>query len=118
MSRSPDPDRFAALLCVLIILPLAWAYVEYGRTPQVADMMRGVNAAVVPPELPVAVADRLRSDGIELSVDGPAFEARRRSKNEFELAGIRRAQKAAEEGMSAAAALLHVPFVGRAEQRS
>jgi Xaa-Pro aminopeptidase len=66
----------------------------------------GVEAAAVPPELPVAVADRLRADGIELKVDGDAFEMRRRAKNSFELAGIRRAQKAAEAGMSAAAALL------------
>jgi Xaa-Pro aminopeptidase len=65
-----------------------------------------VRAASVPPELPVAVADRLRADGVELTVDGPAFEARRRAKNEFELAGIRRAQKAAEAGMAAAAELL------------
>ena len=66
----------------------------------------GVRAASVPPELPVAVADRLRADGVELIVDGRAFEARRRAKNAFELAGIRRAQKAAEAGMSAAAELL------------
>jgi Xaa-Pro aminopeptidase len=66
----------------------------------------GVRAASVPPELPVAVADRLRADGVELTVDGAAFEARRRAKNDFEMAGIRRAQKAAEAGMSAAAALL------------
>src|SRR3954451_23574198 len=66
----------------------------------------GVRAASVPPELPVAVADRLRADGVELTVDGAAFEARRRAKNDFELAGIRRAQKAAEAGMSAAAELL------------
>jgi Xaa-Pro aminopeptidase len=66
----------------------------------------GLRAASVPPELPVAVADRLRAAGVELTVDGPAFEARRRAKNAFELAGIRRAQKAAEAGMSAAAELL------------
>jgi len=66
----------------------------------------GVRAASVPPELPVAVADRLRSDGVELTVDGRVFEERRRAKNELELAGIRRAQKAADAGMAAAAALL------------
>src|SRR3954463_1171882 len=66
----------------------------------------GVRAASVPPELPVAVADRLRADGVELTVDGSAFEARRRAKNDFELEGIRRAQRAAEAGMSAAAELL------------
>jgi Xaa-Pro aminopeptidase len=66
----------------------------------------GVRAASVPPDLPVAVADRLRTDGVELTVDGRAFEARRRAKNDLELAGIRRAQNAAEAGMAAGAALL------------
>jgi len=66
----------------------------------------GVRSALVPPELPVAVADRLRADGIELTVDRDAFAARRRAKSEAELAGIRRAQRAAEAGMAAAAELL------------
>jgi Xaa-Pro aminopeptidase len=75
-----------------------------------------VRSAAVPPELPVAVADRLRSDGVELTVDGALFEARRRAKNAFELAGIRRAQKAAEDGMAAAAALLRGGGALTAEQ--
>jgi Xaa-Pro aminopeptidase len=66
----------------------------------------GVRAAAVPPEFPVAVADRLRADGIELSVDPALFEERRRAKSPAELAGIRRAQKAAEAGMAAAAGVL------------
>src|SRR5207253_2621013 len=66
----------------------------------------GVRSASVPPELPVAVADRLRADGVELTVDGALFEARRRAKNAFELDGIRRAQKAADAGMAASASLL------------
>ena len=65
-----------------------------------------LRTAVVPPELPVVLADRLRADGIELRPDHAAFEARRRAKNEAELAGIRRAQVAAEAGMAACAALL------------
>jgi Xaa-Pro aminopeptidase len=81
-----------------------------------AVVRAGVREVAVPPELPVAVADRLRADGVELTVDGGAFEARRRSKNEFELAGIRRAQSAAEAGMSAAAALLRAPGPLTAEQ--
>jgi Xaa-Pro aminopeptidase len=60
----------------------------------------------VPPDLPVAVADRLRGEGVELTVDEPTFEHRRRAKSEAELAGIRRAQRAAEAGMSAAAQML------------
>jgi Xaa-Pro aminopeptidase len=62
----------------------------------------GIEDAVVPADLPVAVADRLRSDGIAIEVDGRAVEARRRVKTPAELAGIRRAQRAAEAGMAAA----------------
>jgi Xaa-Pro aminopeptidase len=66
----------------------------------------GIREAVADPELPVAVADRLRADGIVLRPDAEAIAARRRAKSPAELAGIRRAQAAAESGMSAAAALL------------
>jgi Xaa-Pro aminopeptidase len=66
----------------------------------------GLRQALVDPEMPVVVADRLRADGIELTPDPAAFEARRRVKSEAELEGIRRAQKAAEAGMAAAAELL------------
>ena len=66
----------------------------------------GLRAAVVDPEFPLAVADRLRSDGIELTPDADAFHRRRRAKSATELEGIRRAQSAAEAGMAAAAAAL------------
>jgi Xaa-Pro aminopeptidase len=65
-----------------------------------------LRTAAVPPDLPVALADRLRADGVELRPDPELFEARRRAKNGAELAGIRRAQTAAEAGMAACAALL------------
>ena len=65
-----------------------------------------VRELAVPPELPVAVADRLRADGVVLAVDGELFEMRRRAKSPAELAGIRRAQQAAEAAMGAAAAVL------------
>ncbi len=71
----------------------------------------GVHEAVVDPELPVAVADRLRADGLVLRPDAAAIAARRRAKSATELAGIRRAQTAAEAGMSAAAALLRQAVV-------
>jgi Xaa-Pro aminopeptidase len=75
----------------------------------------GPTAFAVPPELPVAVADRLRAEGFELTVDGPLFEMRRRAKSDAELAGIRRAQKAAEAAMGAAAGVLRAasPVDGR-----
>jgi Xaa-Pro aminopeptidase len=66
----------------------------------------GIREAVADPELPVVVADRLRADGIVLRPDHETVAARRRSKSPAELAGIRRAQVAAEAGMSAAAGLL------------
>jgi Xaa-Pro aminopeptidase len=65
-----------------------------------------VREAIADPEMPVLVADRLRADGIELRPDPAAIEARRRVKTEAELAGIRRASRAAQAGMAAAAELL------------
>lgn len=56
--------------------------------------------------MPVAIADRLRADGIVLRPDYETITARRRVKSAPEVAGIRRAQAAAEAGMRAAAALL------------
>jgi Xaa-Pro aminopeptidase len=66
----------------------------------------GIESAVVPADLPVALADRLREGGIGVEVDGNAVEARRRAKSPAELEGIRRAQRAAERGMAAAEALI------------
>ena len=61
----------------------------------------GVRDAVVPADLPVAVADRLRAAGVRLEVDNEAVESRRRVKSPAEMEGIRRAQRAAELGMAA-----------------
>ena len=66
----------------------------------------GVKSAIVPPQFPLIVADRLREKGVELKTDHEFFDQRRRVKNDEELAGIRRAQRAAEAGMDAARALL------------
>jgi Xaa-Pro aminopeptidase len=66
----------------------------------------GVTSAVVPYFFPLAVADRLRAEGVELSVDQELFQQRRRVKSAAELEGIRRAQRAAEAGMGAARDLL------------
>jgi Xaa-Pro aminopeptidase len=66
----------------------------------------GVGAATVPGGFPLDLADALRGRGVELAPDRELFERRRRVKNEHELAGIRRAQKAAEAGMNAARELL------------
>jgi Xaa-Pro aminopeptidase len=66
----------------------------------------GIGEVVVPGDLPVAVADRLRGAGIRVDVDARPVEARRRVKNPTELAGILRAQRAAEAGMAVAETLI------------
>jgi Xaa-Pro aminopeptidase len=66
----------------------------------------GVTSAAVPYFFPLELADRLRAEGVELYTDRELFQERRRVKSEAELAGIRRAQAAAEAGMTAARDLL------------
>jgi Xaa-Pro aminopeptidase len=66
----------------------------------------GLERAVVPPGFPLELADHLRASGVEIAVDRDLFTARRRVKSEAELAGIRRAQRAAEAAMDAARDLL------------
>ena len=66
----------------------------------------GIREALVPPGFPLELADLLRADGITVTADRELFKARRRVKSETELAGIRRAQRAAEAGMAAARELL------------
>ena len=72
----------------------------------------GVTSAVVPPDFPLWLADHLRSQGIELAVDRDLFDDRRRVKTEVELAGMLRAQRAAEAAMDTVRDLLR-----RAERR-
>jgi Xaa-Pro aminopeptidase len=80
---------------------------EYQREiPLVAVAALGVTAAVVPETFPLWLADALRGRGVELTVDSDFFNDRRRVKNDQELAGMRRAQRAAEAGMDAARDML------------
>jgi Xaa-Pro aminopeptidase len=67
----------------------------------------GLERAAVPPEFPVAVADHLRGAGLTLDVEPETFVRRRRAKTDAQLAGIRRAQKAADAAMAVAAKLIH-----------
>lgn len=71
----------------------------------------GVTKAIVPHTFPLQLADFLRENGVELTPDREFFDRRRRVKNDTELEGIRRAQRAAEAGMDAARDLFR-----RAEQ--
>jgi Xaa-Pro aminopeptidase len=66
----------------------------------------GITQATVPAAFPLAHADHLRANGIDVSVDRDFFNNRRRSKNETELRGIRNAQKACEAALDAARELL------------
>lgn len=66
----------------------------------------GITEAIVPRGFPLGIADTLRARGLQLTVDQKHFDDRRRRKNEHELAGIRRAQRAAEAGMATARDLL------------
>lgn len=79
--------------------------IELELTSRAAAAM-GLREAVADPLLPVSVADRLRADGIELRPDAETFARRRRAKLDWELDGIRSAQRAAEAAMAAAAAML------------
>ncbi|HEY3550321.1 MAG TPA: M24 family metallopeptidase [Gaiellaceae bacterium] len=60
----------------------------------------------VPDDFPVWLADRLRADGFELDVDQEHFDDRRRAKTDAQIAGMRRAQKAAEAAMDTCRELL------------
>jgi Xaa-Pro aminopeptidase len=66
----------------------------------------GIEQASVPGTFPLEVADHLRANGVEVKADREQFVHRRRVKNDAELAGIRRAQLAAEAAMDAARQLM------------
>jgi Xaa-Pro aminopeptidase len=66
----------------------------------------GIRAAIVPGDFPLGLGDRLREDGVLLTVDDETVARRRRAKAAAELVGIRAAQRAAEAGMTAARELL------------
>ena len=66
----------------------------------------GIESASIPWSFPTYVADHLRANGITLTPDYELFAGRRRVKNEAELAGIRRAQRAADAAMGAARDLM------------
>ena len=66
----------------------------------------GLRSAIVPETFPLWFADALRARGVELTVDNDYFDELRRVKSPAQLAGMRRAQRAAEAGMTAARELL------------
>jgi Xaa-Pro aminopeptidase len=94
----------------LIAAGMRWHELETELCARAAARL-GTRRLVVPSALPVAVADRLRSDGLEVVPDESEFIRRRRSKNASEVEGVRRAQAAADAGMAAAAELLRAATV-------
>ena len=66
----------------------------------------GLERPAVPPGFPLAHADFLRAEGVEVVVERDLFNDRRRSKNAAEVAGIRNAQRACEAALDAARELL------------
>src|SRR4051794_3370615 len=66
----------------------------------------GLERPLVPPGFPAAHADFLRANGVDVVVERDLFNDRRRSKNETEIAGIRRAQHACEAALDASRDLL------------
>ena len=66
----------------------------------------GLTEVVAPATFPLEIADHLRAGGVQIRADRDLFSLRRRVKNEHELAGIRRAQRACEAAMDVARDLL------------
>ena len=78
----------------------------------------GIEEAVTPHAFPLAVADHLRANGVSVRPDEALFEHRRRSKNDHEIAGIRRAQNAAQHAMDAIRARLRTGDVTSEDLRT
>ena len=98
-------DPYALGLDEFMARGLSWHELDSELCLRAAQEL-GARRLVVPGALAVAVADRLRAEGIEVVPDEPEFVRRRRRKSEAELEGIRRAQIAADAGMAAAAEML------------
>jgi Xaa-Pro aminopeptidase len=98
-------DPYELGLDELVARGMRWHDIDAELCARAAARL-GTRRLVVPGALPVAVADRLRADGVEVVSDELEFIRRRRSKNASEIEGVRRAQAAADAGMAAAAELL------------
>jgi Xaa-Pro aminopeptidase len=97
--------------------PEEYGYDELVRRKVPVDEMRlelcaravadwGIEEALAPWSFPIELADALRARGVALRADRDHFASRRRVKNAAELDGIRRAQRAADAAMAAAATVL------------
>jgi Xaa-Pro aminopeptidase len=98
-------DPYELGLDELVQRGMRWDEVEPELCARAARQLEATRL-VVPANLPVSVADRLRANGVEVVPDELEFIRRRRSKSPEEVAGVRRAQKAADAAMAAGAELL------------
>jgi Xaa-Pro aminopeptidase len=113
-----ERDRVGAILPEAALLDFVdlglRELVEAGRTRLEAEQeivvravaQLGIRDALIPWDFPVAIADRLRADGVSITVDDAFVAARRRVKAGAELAGVRAAQAAGHAAMARAATLL------------
>jgi Xaa-Pro aminopeptidase len=85
---------------------MSWLEIDDEITVR-AVLALGIEQANVPGTFPLLLGDKLRAKGVDVVPNQQLFVERRRVKSEAELAGIRRAQTAAEAGMAAARDLLH-----------
>jgi Xaa-Pro aminopeptidase len=98
-------DPYELGLDELVQRGMRWDELEPELCARAAERLEAARL-VVPANLPVSVADRLRADGVEVVPDEREFIRRRRAKTQAEIAGVRRAQQAADAAMAAAAELL------------
>jgi Xaa-Pro aminopeptidase len=98
-------DPYELGLDELVKRGMRWDEVEPELCARAAQRLKA-DRLVVPANLPVSVADRLRADGVDVVPDEREFIRRRRAKTQAEIAGVRRAQKAADAAMAAGAELL------------
>src|SRR5262249_62048241 len=84
---------------------MSWLEIDDETTLRAVATL-GVEEATVPGTFPLQLADKLRAKGVDVVPDQSLFVERRRVKSASELDGIRRAQAAAEAGMTAARDLL------------
>jgi Xaa-Pro aminopeptidase len=98
-------DPYELGLDELVQRGMRWDEVEPELCARAAQRLEA-SRLVVPANLPVSVADRLRADGVQVVPDEREFIRRRRAKSQAEVAGVRRAQKAADAAMAAGAELL------------
>ena len=121
LAHNLEIDRARDQACVNRVLP----YTQYEKRAKKRSQERpnsnavllellcdlGLEKLQVPADFPLGVADFLRGEGIELAIAAEPLFPQRKIKDTAELAGIRRAMRAAEAGMETAIAGLRAADV-------